>query len=175
MRTCRLDSVGRRFDDRADLGAGEVASVVDDRRIDQLPGERPADEHDTAVVGAGESITACHEVLDSNSLDLGRFHPGRVRRPLSVRYEWATLVTMGATADSTDHGGDEKWYWDLQRKVAVPASQRRVASQMLGPYDSQAEAERWQETVDDRNEAWDDADDEWNDAWGRDDDGDGDG
>jgi len=80
---------------------------------------------------------------------------------------------MGAAGDDAGHDNDEQWYWDLQRGVAVPASQRRVASQMLGPYASRAEAERWQETVSDRNEAWDDADDEWNDSWG-DDDGDGD-
>ena len=77
--------------------------------------------------------------------------------------------------EAAERAGDEQWYWDLQRGVAVPASQRRVASQMLGPYASRAEAERWHDTVEQRNEAWDDADDEWNDAWGDDDRDGGDG
>lgn len=64
---------------------------------------------------------------------------------------------------------EAEWYWDLERGVAVPAAQRRLASNTLGPYASRAEAERWQETVEARNEEWDDADDAWNDD-GRDDD-----
>ncbi len=60
--------------------------------------------------------------------------------------------------------GDDRWYWDLERKRAVPASERGLGTNTLGPYASRAEAERWQETVDARNDAWEEADDEWNDA-----------
>lgn len=58
---------------------------------------------------------------------------------------------------------ESEWYWDLGRGVAVPASERRFASNTLGPYPSRAEAERWHEKVEARNEEWDDADEAWND------------
>ena len=75
---------------------------------------------------------------------------------------------------ATHRTSDEPWYWDLERGVAVPASERGLASNMLGPYPSRAEAERWQEKVDERNEAWDEADEEWNEGdTDRDDDADG--
>jgi len=56
---------------------------------------------------------------------------------------------------------DERWYWDMDRGVAVPASERGKGDNMLGPYDSKAEAENWRSKVEDRNETWDDADEEW--------------
>ncbi len=65
-------------------------------------------------------------------------------------------------SDATEH--DDGWYWDLERNEAVPASQRRLASNTLGPYRSRAEAENWQQTVESRNDEWDDADDDWNDC-----------
>jgi hypothetical protein len=68
---------------------------------------------------------------------------------------------------------DTEWYWDLERKVAVPADQRGPGDHMLGPYRTKGEAENWKSTVEARNEAWEDQDEAWN-RWG-DDDGDGDG
>lgn len=59
---------------------------------------------------------------------------------------------------------DERWYWDLNKNMAVRASERGVAVNIMGPYDSKAEAENWKSTVETRNESWDDADDEWNDT-----------
>ena len=56
---------------------------------------------------------------------------------------------------------DNEWYWDLVRKVAVPASERGPGAQMLGPYRSRAEAEDWQARIDERNEVWDDANEAW--------------
>ncbi|MEO1059419.1 MAG: hypothetical protein AAFY28_21135 [Actinomycetota bacterium] len=56
---------------------------------------------------------------------------------------------------------DERWYWDLSRGTAVRASERGPGAQTMGPYTSRAEAERWQERVDDRNEAWEEADEDW--------------
>jgi hypothetical protein len=56
---------------------------------------------------------------------------------------------------------DDTWYWDLQRKVAVPASERGPADQLLGPYPSRAEAENWKAKTEQRNEGWDEADDAW--------------
>lgn len=55
----------------------------------------------------------------------------------------------------------EKWYWDLNKKCAVPASARGVSDNTLGPYDSRGEAENWKSTVESRNDAWDDADEQW--------------
>lgn len=54
-----------------------------------------------------------------------------------------------------------EWYWDLERNIAVPASERGPAANMLGPYPTRADALRWKETVEQRNEGWDEADDEW--------------
>jgi hypothetical protein len=56
---------------------------------------------------------------------------------------------------------DDGWYWDLVRRVAVPAAERGPGAQMLGPYASRAEAENWAERVEQRNEGWDDADEAW--------------
>jgi hypothetical protein len=56
---------------------------------------------------------------------------------------------------------DEDWYWDLDKRRAVPANERGPADNTLGPYASKAEAENWKATADKRNDAWDDADDEW--------------
>ena len=64
---------------------------------------------------------------------------------------------------------DEKWYWDLERLIAIPASQRGPASNTLGPYDTKVEAENWRSTVETRNEAWDEADEAWESADGGDD------
>ena len=55
----------------------------------------------------------------------------------------------------------EEWYFDLQRGIAVPASERGHADHMLGPYPTKGEAENWKATVDTRNEVWDEADEEW--------------
>lgn len=66
---------------------------------------------------------------------------------------------------------DERWYWDLDRRQAVPAAERGPGDNTLGPYDTKAEAENWQSTVERRNDAWDDADEKWQGAGERDDDG----
>ena len=58
---------------------------------------------------------------------------------------------------------DERWYWDLDKNAAVPASERGKGDNTLGPYDSKAEAQNWKSTVETRNDSWDDADDDWND------------
>lgn len=58
----------------------------------------------------------------------------------------------------------ERWYWDLTKKRAVPASRRGLGDSTLGPYESRAEAENWRTKVESRNESWDDADDDWNDT-----------
>lgn len=56
---------------------------------------------------------------------------------------------------------DTGWYWDLERNVAVPASERGPAAHLLGPYPSRAEAENWKATSEQRNEAWADDDEAW--------------
>lgn len=54
-----------------------------------------------------------------------------------------------------------EWYWDLERKVAVPAAERGPGANTLGPYATRAEAMNWRDKVEERNEGWDDADKEW--------------
>jgi len=56
---------------------------------------------------------------------------------------------------------ENEWYWDLERNIAVPASERGPGDRMLGPYASRAEAMNWKAKVEQRNEGWDEADDEW--------------
>ncbi len=56
---------------------------------------------------------------------------------------------------------DTEWYWDLVRKVAVPAAHRGPGDQVLGPYPSRHEAENWKSKVEERNEGWDEADETW--------------
>lgn len=67
--------------------------------------------------------------------------------------------------DPTDVDPGTEWYWDLQRKVAVPAEQRGPGDHMLGPYRTKGEAENWKSTIEARNETWDEDDEEWN-SWG---------
>ena len=64
-------------------------------------------------------------------------------------------------ADETGAMSDEQWYWDLERLIAIPASERGPASNTLGPYETKVDAENWRSTVETRNEEWDDADEEW--------------
>lgn len=58
-----------------------------------------------------------------------------------------------------------EWYWDLEKNMAVPASERGRGDHMLGPYNTKGEAENWKIKVDDRNQSWDDDDERWN-RWG---------
>jgi len=53
------------------------------------------------------------------------------------------------------------WYFDLKRKIAVPASERGPGDQVMGPYRTKVEAENWKSTVESRNDAWDDDDKRW--------------
>jgi hypothetical protein len=62
----------------------------------------------------------------------------------------------------------QQWYFDLNRKVAVPASERGPGDHMLGPYPSRADAENWKATVEARNEAWDEAEEDDEDVAERD-------
>lgn len=55
----------------------------------------------------------------------------------------------------------DEWYWSLSEGKAVPAGERGPSDDVLGPYPSREEAERWQERVAARNEAWDEADERW--------------
>lgn len=55
----------------------------------------------------------------------------------------------------------EEWYWDLDRQVAVPASERGPGDHTMGPYPSKGEAENWKAKVEARNDSWDAADEAW--------------
>ena len=54
-----------------------------------------------------------------------------------------------------------EWYWDINRKIAVPASERGSFDHVLGPYASQQAAENWAAKVEKRNDDWDGDDDQW--------------
>jgi hypothetical protein len=56
---------------------------------------------------------------------------------------------------------DAEWYWDLNRKMAVPASERGPGDQVLGPYPSRFDAENWKAKVEERNEGWEHDDEAW--------------
>jgi hypothetical protein len=58
-----------------------------------------------------------------------------------------------------------EWYFDLERGIAVPASERGHSDHMLGPYPTKGQAENWKANTDARNDAWDDEDERW-DNWG---------
>ena len=55
----------------------------------------------------------------------------------------------------------EEWYFDVKRGVAVPASERGHAEDLLGPYPGKTAAENWRQTVANRNDAWDAEDERW--------------
>ena len=61
----------------------------------------------------------------------------------------------------TEPTGDEQWFWDLGRGIAVRASERGPGTRTMGPYASRADAEQWRERVEERNTAWEDDDQEW--------------
>lgn len=63
--------------------------------------------------------------------------------------------------DTAYMSSDTEWYWDLQRKVAVPASERGAGDHVLGPYPSRHDAENWKAKTEERNEGWDRSDEEW--------------
>ena len=54
----------------------------------------------------------------------------------------------------------EQWYWCLKHQRAE-AGEGCAASQRLGPYDTQAEAENYAERVKNRNQRWDADDKRW--------------
>lgn len=56
---------------------------------------------------------------------------------------------------------ESEWYWDLERKIVVPASQRGAFDHVLGPYSSKAEAENWKSIAEERNEDWEEDDQAW--------------
>jgi hypothetical protein len=72
--------------------------------------------------------------------------------------------------DTGAMSADAEWYWDLNRKKAVPASERGAFDHVLGPYRSRQEAENWSAKVEERNEGWDEADQAWEHAGEPDDD-----
>lgn len=56
---------------------------------------------------------------------------------------------------------DNEWYWDLNRKIAVHASERGSFDHVLGPYASKSDAEHWKQHAEERNDEWDGADAAW--------------
>lgn len=66
-----------------------------------------------------------------------------------------------AVRDTGTVTSSSEWYWDINRKIAVPASERGSIDHVLGPYASQHEAESWKAKVEERNDDWDGDDDQW--------------
>ncbi len=59
--------------------------------------------------------------------------------------------------------GEGQWYWCLRHRRVEPR-QGCPERDRLGPYESQEEAARWHERVEDRNDAWAEQDERWEDA-----------
>jgi hypothetical protein len=55
----------------------------------------------------------------------------------------------------------EKWWWDLAAGRAVRDEERGPDRDVLGPYPSRAEAERWRDRRDAREQAWAEEDIRW--------------
>jgi hypothetical protein len=55
----------------------------------------------------------------------------------------------------------EKWWWDLVAGRAVRDEERGPDRDVLGPYPSRAEAERWRDRRDAREQAWEEEDIRW--------------
>lgn len=53
---------------------------------------------------------------------------------------------------------DDSWYWCFAHNAAEHAGSSCPPEKRIGPYESRAAAEHWQDRVDDRNRAWDAAD-----------------
>ena len=76
----------------------------------------------------------------------------------------------GQARDTGRMSTDTEWYWDLNRKIAVPASERGAGDHVLGPYPSRLDAENWKAKVEERNEGWEHDDEAWEHAVESDDD-----
>ena len=151
IRALRFPAGRDGFDDPHQLRFSEVGAIMRQHDLDDLAGERAVDEHHSPVVESRQRPTTRHESLCMQQ------HIPSVGPPLSPADD-AVRDTGTMSGPSDD---DERWYWDLSHGRAVRASERGPGAQTMGPYESRAEAERWQERVDERNEAWADADDEW--------------
>jgi len=66
-----------------------------------------------------------------------------------------------AVRETGSVSNDSEWYWDLNRKIAVPASERGTFDHFLGPYPSKHEAENWKSIAEERNEDWAEDDEAW--------------
>lgn len=62
---------------------------------------------------------------------------------------------------TTEHPDDQRWGWDLRLGRAVPWYETVPGEDVLGPYSTKEEAERWEETVERRNLEWETDDEEW--------------
>lgn len=63
-----------------------------------------------------------------------------------------------------DDSTNEQWYWCLDHGRPEPHASMCRAAERLGPFASEAEARKWKDTAEARNEKWDAEDEEWN-AW----------
>ena len=54
-----------------------------------------------------------------------------------------------------------KWFYCLEHDRPEPEERMCRAASRLGPYDSEADARRWKETAEARNEKWEEEDQRW--------------
>jgi len=66
-----------------------------------------------------------------------------------------------AARDTGPVSTSSEWYWDLNRKIAVPASERGAFDHVLGPYASKHDAENWKAINEERNNEWEEDDEAW--------------
>ncbi len=55
----------------------------------------------------------------------------------------------------------EQWYWCLDHQEVEAAGSGCALDRKLGPFPSPAEARRWKQKFETRNEAWDEEDRRW--------------
>ncbi len=67
----------------------------------------------------------------------------------------------GRVRDTGDVSSDNEWYWDLNRKIAVHASERGSFDHVLGPYATRHDAENWKSISEERNDDWVEDDEAW--------------
>ncbi len=140
MSTRRRVTLRRPLDDVDETTAREILLRRLDLDLDDFARQRASDEHDATIGIASNRVATRDESIQ------GELHLASVRQ-------------LRETPPMSD---DTEWYWDLDRKMAVPSSERGPADNLLGPYPSRAEAENWKAKVEERNDGWDDADEEWN-------------
>jgi hypothetical protein len=147
MRARRCVTKWGGFDDLDEASTCEVFLRDFDLDLNDLTRKRTVNEHHPAIGIAGHGLAASDETFR------GELH--------ALQRTGASCLHVGQACDTGAMNNDSEWYWDINRKIAVPASERGSFEHFIGPYASQREAENWEAKVEERNEDWDSDDEKW--------------